>query len=58
MDHVVVPMTTGPLQLESDDGQTTSQLVAGQSYSRPAGVRHNVINPGSEEFVFVEIEIK
>lgn len=58
MDYVVVPMTTGSLLLESDDGQATSELVAGQSYARPAGVRHNVVNPGREEFVFIEIEVK
>lgn len=58
MDYVVVPMTTGPLQLDTKEGQTTSNLVAGHSYSRMAGVHHNVINPGDTEFVFVEIEIK
>ena len=58
MDYVVVPMTSGHLLLETDQGPVTSQLVAGVSYSRNAGVRHNVINPGDSEFVFVEIEIK
>lgn len=58
MDYVVVPMTTGPLQLETPDGLAQSDLVAGQSYARSAGVNHNVVNPGNTEFVFVEIEIK
>ncbi|MFA5522055.1 MAG: cupin domain-containing protein [Castellaniella sp.] len=58
MDYVVVPMTSGPLQLETDEGTNTAELVTGQSYTRPAGVRHNVINPGDAEFVFVEIEIR
>jgi quercetin dioxygenase-like cupin family protein len=58
MYYVVIPQTTGALLLETPDGQVTSQLTAGVSYARPVGVEHNVINPGSTEFVFVEIELK
>ena len=57
-DYVVVPMTTGPLKLQVADGESISELTTGQSYTRPAGSEHNVINPGPEEFVFVEIEAK
>lgn len=57
-DYVVVPMTTGPLLLETNDGEATANLVAGVAYARGAGVEHNVINPGNGEFVFVEIEAK
>jgi quercetin dioxygenase-like cupin family protein len=58
MDYVVVPQTTGALLLETAEGPVTSQLTAGVSYARSIGVEHNVINPGSSEFVFVEIELK
>jgi beta-alanine degradation protein BauB len=58
MDYVVMPMTTGELLLQTSDGEATSQLTAGQSYTRRAGSEHNVINPGEQEFVFVEIEAK
>ncbi len=58
MPYVVVPMTTGPLLLETNEGEQTSQLTLGQAYFRPAGVKHNVINPSDHEFVFVETEIK
>ena len=58
MYYVVVPQTTGALLLETPDGPVTSQLTAGIAYARPVGVKHNVINPGSTEFVFVEIELK
>lgn len=58
MDYVVVPQTTGALLLETAAGPVSSELTAGRSYSRPAGVEHNVVNPGVTEFVFVEIEIK
>jgi len=57
-DYVVVPMTNGPLRLQTPAGEVTSQLVAGQAYYRPAGVEHNVINAHEGECVFVEIEIK
>lgn len=57
-DYVVVPMTTGPLLLQTPRGEVTSQLVAGRAYARPAGVEHNVINAHDGECVFVEIEIK
>ena len=57
-DYVVVPITTGELQIY--DGKTTvpAPLRAGVSYARQTGVEHDVINPNSFEFVFVEIEIK
>ena len=57
-DYVVVPMTDGNLQLETDEGITTSQLVKGRSYARHIGVRHNVINPGPDEVIFVEVEMR
>jgi quercetin dioxygenase-like cupin family protein len=58
MYYVVVPQTSGALLLETAQGPVTSQLTAGLAYARPIGVEHNVINPGSSEFVFVEIELK
>jgi len=59
MDYVVVPVTDGSLLLELPDGSTvTSQLVAGRSYARPAGVEHNVVNASGHEIAFIEIELK
>lgn len=57
-DYVVVPQTTGKLLLKSKAGDSVSQLTSGKSYFRKAGVEHNVINAGADEFVFIEIEIK
>ena len=57
-DYVVVPQTTGKLQLEANDGITIVSLTTGQSYFRNVGVEHNVVNANEHEFVFVEIEIK
>ncbi|HRO61871.1 MAG TPA: cupin domain-containing protein [Burkholderiaceae bacterium] len=58
LDYVIVPMTTGLLELETPEGVVESALKAGASYSRLAGVEHNVINPNEHEFVFIEIELK
>jgi quercetin dioxygenase-like cupin family protein len=58
-DYVVVPMTTGRLLLEEPGGVSRhAQLTAGISYTRAAGVEHDVINDNDGEFVFVEIEMK
>ena len=35
-----------------------TELAAGQSYARPQGVEHNVVNPNAHEFAFVEVELK
>ncbi|TCT03370.1 cupin domain-containing protein [Paralcaligenes ureilyticus] len=58
MNYVVVPQTTGPLLLETPQGEATSQLTTGVPYYRPVGVEHNVVNPGCSDFIFIEIELK
>ena len=57
-DYVVVPLTTGRLDIETGNGPASAELVAGSAYAREAGVEHDVINTNSHEFVFVEIETK
>ena len=57
-DYVVVPGLKGKLLLETNDGEKTSELEAGQSYYRSAGVEHNVVNANDYDFSFVEIELK
>lgn len=57
-DYVVVPQTDGELLLDTPEGQRTAPLVAGQSYARPVGVEHNVINNSAHEVVFIEIEVR
>lgn len=57
-DYIVVPLTTGTLLLKESGGDRTAALEMGQSYARPAGVAHNVINSNEYEFRFVEIELK
>ncbi len=57
-DYIVVPMTSGDLLAETVDGESRATLTAGVSYTRPAGVEHNIVNANDHEFVFVEIELK
>jgi quercetin dioxygenase-like cupin family protein len=56
--YVVVPMTTGRLVSTGPDGTSSAELVSGRSYTRPAGVEHDVRNANAFDFVFVEIELK
>ncbi len=58
-DYVVVPVMNGRLKLIGPDGsESFSDLKAGVSYFREAGVEHDVINASEGEFAFVEIELK
>jgi quercetin dioxygenase-like cupin family protein len=57
-DYVVVCITAGRLLAETANGNVETELQLGQAYARPVGVEHNIVNPGSQEFVFIEIEIK
>jgi quercetin dioxygenase-like cupin family protein len=57
-NYVVVCLTAGKLLAETADGNVETELSLGQSYARPAGVEHNIVNAGAGEFIFVEIEFK
>jgi mannose-6-phosphate isomerase-like protein (cupin superfamily) len=57
-DYVVVPLTTGRLLIREGGEERAADLVLGRAYARGAGVEHDVMNPGPEPFVFIEIEIK
>ena len=58
LDYVVVPMTTGVLRIVGADGELTADLIAGRSYTRQAGVEHDVHNANDFEFVFIEVEAR
>ncbi|MEU2234757.1 cupin domain-containing protein [Streptomyces vietnamensis] len=58
-DYVVVPVTDGRTHVITPDGTVTvSELMAGESYARPAGGEHEVVNAGTAPLAFVEIESK
>ncbi len=57
-DYVVVPMFDGELEIHHPDGsKTMAQLKSGVSYTREAGVEHDVINANDFECAFVEVEL-
>jgi quercetin dioxygenase-like cupin family protein len=57
-DYVIVPITSGRLELFDGEQTSVAELTAGRSYYRPVGVEHNVINANAHEFAFVEVEFK
>jgi quercetin dioxygenase-like cupin family protein len=57
-DYVVVCLTAGKLLAETAAGNAVTELQLGQTYARPEGVEHNIVNAGEAEFAFVEVELK
>ena len=57
-DYVVVCLTAGKLLAETASGNVETELAFGQTYTRPVGVEHNIVNPNVGEFRFIEIELK
>jgi quercetin dioxygenase-like cupin family protein len=56
-DYVVVPITSGRLRILEKGKESISELSAGVTYFRAAGVEHDVANGGSDEMIFIEVEI-
>ena len=58
-DYVITAVTDLGMLLEEPGGNAREvDISAGQAYHRKAGVEHNVINRGSENMSFIEIELK
>jgi hypothetical protein len=56
-EYVVVPLVNDVMKVRSIDGtEVDAEIRVGESYTRPAGAEHTVINPGTDTIVFVEIE--
>ncbi|MGX5736677.1 cupin domain-containing protein [Bosea thiooxidans] len=58
MDYAVVIMTDATMAYEIDGVVTQAEVKTGQSYIRPAGVKHDVKNAGDTHLTFIEIEMK
>ena len=57
--YFVVLLTDAVLKIEAPGGAVTDvPLKAGQSYQRPAGVEHDVMNGSVHPIAFIEIEVK
>jgi len=58
-DYVITAVTECSMRLEHPDGSTSDVVVpAGTAYRRMEGVEHNVINAGTTDMSFVEVELK
>jgi mannose-6-phosphate isomerase-like protein (cupin superfamily) len=52
-------LTDAVMRVEAADGAVSEvRLNAGQSYRRPAGIEHDVMNGADQPMAFVEIEVK
>lgn len=56
--YFVTMLTDGVMRVH--DGEKVADVArkAGDSYQRPAGIRHDVMNGGEAPMAFVEIEVK
>ena len=56
--YFVTMLVAGTLRVHDGTNVTDVPLEAGQSYRRPAGIRHDVMNGSPHPIAFVETEIK
>ena len=56
--YFVVMLTDAVMKIEANGAVNEVRLVAGQSYQRPSGIEHDVMNGSDHPIAFVEIEIK
>ena len=56
--YFVVLLTDATLKLHDGKSESAVPLKTGQSYSRPAGVEHDVMNGSPHPISFIEIEVK
>ena len=56
--YFIVLVTDALLRVEANGAVTESAFRAGDSYRRPAGIEHDVMNGSPHAIAFVEIEVK
>ena len=56
--YLVVMLDAGILRVHDGARTSDTSLARGQSYTRPAGVRHDVMNASPHPLSFVEVEFK
>ena len=56
--YFVIMLSDAVLKVHDGERATEVALTAGQSYRRPAGVRHDVMNGSDHPIAFVETEVK
>jgi beta-alanine degradation protein BauB len=56
--YFVVMLTDAVMKIEAAGAVSEIKRKAGESYQRPAGIEHDVMNDSKHRIAFVEIEIK
>jgi beta-alanine degradation protein BauB len=56
--YFVIMLTEGVLRVHDGANESETRLSAGQSYRRPSGIEHDVMNGSDHPIAFVEIEVK
>jgi quercetin dioxygenase-like cupin family protein len=56
--YFVVMLTDAVMKIERDGTVSEVKWKAGDSYQRPAGIEHDVLNASDKPMAFIEIEIK
>ena len=56
--YFVVLLTDAIMKIERDGQVSEARFKAGDSYQRPAGVEHDVLNAADSSLAFIEIEVK
>lgn len=56
--YFVVLLTDAVMRVDDGANVTETRLAAGQSYSRPSGIAHDVMNGADVPMAFIEIEVK
>ncbi|MEI8145054.1 MAG: cupin domain-containing protein [Alphaproteobacteria bacterium] len=56
--YFVIMLTDGILKVHDGEKVGEVPLKAGESYRRPAGITHDVMNGSDHPIAFVEIEVK
>lgn len=58
MPYAIVMVLGGTLALHDGEKESRVTLKAGDAYSRPAGIKHDVMNASDHPIAFVEVEMK
>jgi quercetin dioxygenase-like cupin family protein len=56
--YFVIMLTDATLKLHNGTEISETTLSAGQSYQRPSGITHDVMNGSDHPIAFIEIELK
>ena len=58
MPYCIVMILGGTLAIHDGVNVSHATLAAGDSYARPKGIRHDVMNASDHPLAFVEVEMK